>query len=102
MVALKLLRVVPFVACLLLKFVDVFSTYIMINEIGTVAEFNPLVRFTIQHLGIGLAMALNYTIFTFVIYWIYTRYKAEFLWFTAAATLVVCINNVFQMYKLFS
>jgi hypothetical protein len=51
-----------FVVCLIGKFLDIVTTWVAVTLFGTGCEANPMVRWTMIHWGLSLAMVFNMAI----------------------------------------
>jgi hypothetical protein len=90
-------RIILTLSSIILKAIDVVTTYLFVNKMGIAVEANPIVRESINYFGLIQALSLNFAYSVLVIILAHKLKLKRAQWGVAIILLLVCINNITQM-----
>lgn len=88
-------------ASIILKAADVLTSYFLIDKVGTEIEANPLVRWTIESVGLSAAMGLSFITTSLLVLLAYKINRIQALWIITVILSIVCVNNVLHLILFF-
>jgi len=88
---------IVFCLCIFLKLLDVLTTYFLVYKFGPEGEMNPVVKYTIEQLGLTAAMIFNYFASIALCYWVFKRKIFYALFIIFVGFLAVVINNFYAI-----
>jgi len=90
-------RIALTLSSIILKAIDIITTYLFVDKMGSIAEANPIVRESINYFGLTPALGLNFAYSVLVIILAHKLKLKRAQWGVAIILLLVCINNITQM-----
>lgn len=76
-----------------LRIADLFTTYVIVRELGAGVEANPLARYLFEHYGLmhGLIVMALLSYLVYLLY--FTKYRIVFYAFLIMSAIVVASNS---------
>lgn len=90
------------ISLLVLKSIDIATTYYVLSRVGIESELNPIVKWTMECFGLELALCLNVLVFSwiFLAMCIFTTHYNRKLVFVLSILIYSCvaINNLYGVF----
>jgi hypothetical protein len=79
------------------KILDIFTTTYSVNQNGTTAEFNPILRSIIDKIGFYPTMSIVALAHCGLVYFLYRKAKVKLLKIVGVLTLIFVIINIIDI-----